>query len=346
MRKRIAFLGLWLGFLSSSFAVAEETVNVYAWSSVIPPSVIRQFEAETGIKVNFSTYDSNETLYSRLRATPAPLYDVIEPSCYYVDRMRRQGLLEPIDKKALSQFHNLDPTFLNRSYDPGNRYSVPYVWSVTGIFFNRGKGTPPAPLHWSDLWKPEWHNQLMLLDDIREVFSVAMLSLGYSVNDENPQHIQKAYLKLRRLLPNVRIFRSDGVISLMADGDMNAGLAWNGDVVKARQHNPDLAFVLPKEGFVILADSFAIPKSAPHKTNALRFIDFMTRPDIAAKSSLASGYPTANLAARRKLPKAIRKNQVEYPPDAVLRRGEFQKDLSDSTLALYEKYWEKFRMGE
>jgi spermidine/putrescine transport system substrate-binding protein len=222
---------------------------------------------------------------------------------------------------------------------------VPYVWGITGIFFTREE-QGPAPAHWADLWRPEWHNQLMLLNDSREVFAIALLALDYPVNDESPDHIHEAFLKLRELLPNIRLFRSDGVIGLMADGDVSAGMAWSGDMVKARQHNPALSFVFPKEGFVISVDSFAIPRHAPHKKNALRFIDFMLRPDIAAKASLQTGYPVANRDARKKLPADFRNNPIAWPSPAVLKRGQFQQDISDKSLALYESLWERLRMGE
>lgn len=343
MSRLYCFIPLLFLFISGPANCSDEVVNVYAWPDVISASLIRQFENETGIKVNFSTFSSNEVMYAKLRATPRPRYDVIEPSSYYINRLRQQHMLETLNRKDLSHFKNLDPDFLNKAYDPHNRYSVPYIWGITGIFYNEKKAGPEK---WADLWDPKWHNQLMLLNDAREVFSMALLTLGYSVNDSNPRHIEKAFEKLKTLLPNVRLFKSDGVISLLADEDVNAGMAWNGDAVRASLTNPHLSFVFPKDGFVIAVDSFAIPKDPPHKKNALRFIDFMLRADIAAKASLKNGFPIANRAGRKLLPPSLRNNKTEYPSRAVLKRGQFQQDISDEALALYELYWEKLKMGD
>ncbi|HSW93322.1 MAG TPA: spermidine/putrescine ABC transporter substrate-binding protein [Gammaproteobacteria bacterium] len=334
-------------FLSSSLFAAEDNVlNLYTWSGVIPESIIQQFEKETGIKVNFSTYDSNETMYAKLKATTdgGSGYDVIEPSSYYIDRMGRQGMLEKLDKSKLSHFKNEDPAFLNQSYDPHNRFSVPFIWGVTGIFQDTNEFSQNRVTGWADLWDKKYDNQLMLLDDSREVFAMALLALGYSINDANPEHIKQAYLKLKELSQNVKVFKSDGVITILIDEDVGMGMAWNGDVYKAKKENPLLDFIFPKEGFVIWVDSFAIPLNAPHRENAHRFLNFMMRADIAKMASLANDYPTTNLAAKKLLPKEIRDNPIIYPSHAVLQRGQYQTDIPDEALELYERYWEKLKM--
>ncbi len=329
-----------MGFAASAYS-DENKLNVYTWSGVIPNFVIQQFEKETGIKVNFSTYNSNEIMYAKLRANKAAGYDVIEPSSYYIDRMRRQGLLEQIDKTKLSHFNNLNPDLLNRSYDPRNEYSIPFIWGVTGIFVSKPE---TRVTKWSDLWNKKYAGQLMLLDDAREVFSMALRVLGYSINDNDPTHIEQAYFKLKELMPNVKLFNSDAVITIMVDEDATIGMAWNGDLYKAQKENPNLAFIFPDDGFVIWVDNFAIPKNAPHRDNAYKFLNFMMRPDIAKEISLNNNYPTANLAAKRLLPDSIQNNATIYPSQAVLRRGKFQTDISDHAIELYEAYWEKLKM--
>lgn len=324
----------------------NNTLNIYAWSGEIPDFIIQQFENETGIKVNFSTYDSNEVLYAKLKADKASQYDIVEPSSYYVDRMRRQGMLEKLNHKDIPDFKNLNPDFLYKPYDPESNYSVPYVWGITGIFVDKNLYPVKSLSYWHNLWDKKFHNQLMLLDDSREIFSMALKSLGYSANDSNPAHIKKAYEKLRTLLPNVKLFKSDGVISVLADGDINAGMAWNGDVFKASQENKNLAFVFPKEGFVIWVDNFVIPKNAPHLKNAYRFLNFILRADVARDACVNNGYPSTNLAAWKAMPPAIRNNPVAYPTKTILKNGEFQTDIPDDALALYESYWEKLKIGE
>ncbi len=331
-------------FSSFAFAAQENILNLYTWSGVIPESVIQQFEKETGIKVNFSTYDSNEIMFAKLNATKNAGYDIVEPSSYYIDRMRRLNMLEKLDKSKLSNFNNLNPAFLNQAYDPHTDYSLPFIWGVTGIFVNKDYYDPKTITKWSDLWNPRLKDQLMLLDDSREVFSVALLELGYSMNDNNPEHIKQAYLKMRSLIPNIKLFKSDGVITILIDEDATIGMAWNGDLFKAKKENPKLDFIYPQDGFVVWVDNFAIPKDAPHLENAYKFLNFMLRADVAKTASLYNQYPSPNQAARKLLPPEIRNSPIIYPSRDVLRRGKFQMDINDEALAVYEKYWEKFKM--
>lgn len=341
-RVLIAILCTCMAF--ASHAASENVVNVYAWSSEVPDAVIQQFEKETGIKVNFSTYDSNEVMYAKLKTNKHSGYDVVEPSSYYVDRMRRQSMLEPLDKLKLKNLHNINPAFLNQAYDPKSEYSIPFIWGVTGIFVNKDYYESKNITRWSDLWNKKYLEQLMLLDDSREVFSMALRVLGYSVNDNNPEHIKQAYLKLKELLPNVKIF-SSAVLSILIDEDTTIGMAWNGDVYKASRENPNLKFIFPKDGFVIWVDNFAIAKDAPHRDNAYKFLDFLMRADVARDAVLDNSFPTANLAAQKLLPAQMKNSPVAYPSREVLSRGEFQTDVGDAALDLYEKYWERLKMG-
>jgi spermidine/putrescine transport system substrate-binding protein len=345
MKIRTYLIKILLGFFASTaFAANENVVNVYAWAAVIPDAMIQKFEKETGIKVNFSTYDSNEVMYAKLKASKNAGYDVVEPSSYYIDRMRHQHMLEKLDKSKLSHFNNLNPDLLNPAYDPNNHYSIPFMWGVTGIFFNKDYFKLGKIQKWADLWDKKYVNQLLLLDDPREVFGMALRALGYSANDANPEHIKEAYLKLKALLPNTKIF-SSAVLSSLIDEDATVGMVWNGDLFKAQQENKQLAFIYPKDGFVVWIDSFAIPKNAPHLENAYRFLNFMLRPDVAKAVALDTNFPVANLAAQKLLPSAIRNNATIYPSPNMLKHGEFQIDLGEEALNLYEKYWERLKIG-
>ncbi len=332
-----------LGFTSAGYA-NENILNVYAWTGEVPDFAIQQFEKETGIKVNFSTYDSNEVMYAKLKADKSNGYDLVEPSSYYLDRMRRQNMLLELDKAKLPNFQNLNPAFLNQAYDPTSGYSVPFIWGVTGIFINKDYNNSAGIKRWSDLWDKKFADQLLLLDDSREVFSIALSSLGYSANDNNPEHIKQAYLKLKELLPNIKLFNS-APISILIDEDATVGMVYNGDLVKARKENPQLEFIYPKDGFVIWVDNFAIPKNAPHRDNAYKFLNFLLRADVAKAIVLETYWPTTNLVAQKMLPAEIRDNPTVFPGRDVLRHGEFQTDIGDDALALYEKYWERLKMG-
>jgi len=331
-------------FTLTSLAAPKEVVNVYTWAEEIPASVIAAFEKETGIKVNAMSFESNEAMYAKLRASKNLAYDIIEPSSYYIDRMRHLGMLEPLDKNKLPEFKHLDSFFLNLPFDPQSQFSVPFIWGVTGIFVNKNYFPADLEKGWSNLLDAKYRNQLMLLDDPREAFSIGLLMLGYSVNDRDPAHIKQAYLKLRELMPNIRLFNTDAVISILIDEDATIGTSWNGDLFKACLENPKLSFVYPKDGFEIWVDSFAILKTAPHKSNAYKFLNFMLRPEIAKVISLNINYSTANLTAKNSMPAHIKNNPTLYPPQEVLRHGEFQTDIGDKTFALYEKYWEQLKM--
>lgn len=324
---------------------ADNILNIYTWAEEIPRPIIEQFEKETGISVNYSTYDSNEMMYAKIRASKHALYDLVEPSSYYIDRMRHQNMLEKLDKTKLPNFKYLDPEFLQQAYDPESSYSVPFVWGITGIFLNKDYFPGNSFSKWSDLADKKYINQLMFLDDAREVFSMALRMLGYSINDRDPEHIKQAYLQLKALTPNIRLFNSDAVASILIDEDATAGMAWNGDLFKASQENTKLQFVYPQDGFEIWVDNFALLKNAPHADNAYQFLNFLMRPEIAKAVSLTIKYSTANLKARESMPAEIKNNPILYPSQEILRRGEFETDIGDQAFTLYEKYWEQLKMG-
>ncbi|OGT37235.1 MAG: spermidine/putrescine ABC transporter substrate-binding protein [Gammaproteobacteria bacterium RIFCSPHIGHO2_12_FULL_38_14] len=323
----------------------NRTVNVYAYTGEVPDFIVQQFEKETGIKVNFSTYENNEMMYAKLRASPPSTYDIVMPSGYFVTRMYKRNMLEKLDKSQLPNWKNLNPAFLHPAYDPDTTYSMPFIWGVTGIFVNDQYYSPPSITSWKDLWSPRFNNKLMMLDDTREIFSIALITLGYPMNDQNPKHLHEAYLKAKALMPNIKVFSTDTVVSIIIDEDVTIGAAWNGDVFKASQDNPHVKFIFPKEGFIIWVDNFAVAKNPPHPTEAYQFINFILRPDVAKQIALYTSYPIANLAAQQLLPPEIRNNPTIYPSQDILKRGSFQTDLSDETLALYEKYWEELKMS-
>lgn len=330
-------------FTPCSFS-ANKVVNVYVWGGEIPKTVVRQFEKDTGIQVNFSTYDNNETMYAKLKASRQGIYDVVMPSSYFIERMKKQGLLTKLDFKKLPNHTNIDPFFKNNDYDPGNQFGAPINWGITGIFYNVNHA-PFTPLSWHDLWNKSWKRQLMLLDDSREIFSLALLSLGFLPNDENPEHIEKAYHALLKLIPNIKLFASDSVQAIIIDEESTAGTAWNGDAFKARQETDAIQFVYPKEGFVIWVDCLAIPLNAPHPTEAYEFINYMLKPNIAVEIALQEGHASANAKGKALLPKSIQNNPVAYPPAKILKNGHFQRDISNKTLALYNQYWERFKLA-
>lgn len=338
------FLALLVTLIFWSFTAAhaaeENVVNVYMWANWVPPQVLEQFYRQTGIKVNFSTYESNEILYAKLIAGKNPGYDVIAPSSFYIERMVQDNLLMNIVHARLSNFGNVDHDFLKQEYDYGNKYSVPFAWGVTGIFYNDRYHQINSIKSWRDLWRKRYRQQLLLLDDARDVLSMALLSNHDSANAANPTKVASAYLRLKQLLPNVKLFNVDAVASLLIDEDVTIGMAWNGDVFRARKENPHVHFVFPQEGFAIWLDCLSIAKDAPHLANAYKFIDFLLQPEIASLISKTYGFATANTPAQKLLPTKMRNDPSINIPHDVLKRGSINTALDQSTIALYERYWE------
>lgn len=349
MKNRIVLFAVilfWVMFgVNNSFAGSGSSiVNVYIWTNEIPSAVFSEFEKETGIHVNISYFGSNEVMYAKLAANPRVGYDVIMPSSYYIGRMRRQGMLHRLDKRVMPNLRYLPVKFAHAAFDPKGIYAVPYIWGVTGIAVDDRYWDPKTIQRWGDLWQPRFRSQLLLLNDVREVFNIALLTLGYSINDQNPEHIRQAYQKLRALLPNVRVFNSDATASIYADQDITVGMLWTGDAFNAHKINPHLHFIYPKDGFLIWVDCFAIPKYAPHLANAYKLLNFLMRPDIVRKVILWSGYSVANTRGMALLPRKLRDNRLLNPPASVLRRGQFQR-YAGKMKPVYAHYWKLLKLG-
>lgn len=340
MKRLILFLML----LCQNIFAVDKVLNVYNWANFMPNSVIKQFERETGIHVNYMEYDSNELLYAKLKTNPNIGFDVIVPSSYVVQRMAREGMLHVLDPAKIPNIKNLNPFLMNREFDPHNQYSLPYMWGTTAIVVNQKFFNPQDFNHWTDLWDPKYKNQLLLLDDMREVFSVALIVLGYSVNETNPEHIREAYEKLRALLPNIKLFNNDAQQNIYVDEDATLGIGYNGDIYQVQQENPRVTFVYPKDPFTIWIDCISIPKNAPHLENAFKFLNFINRPDMAAKIAENNGFSSPNSAAFPYLPKSMQQSTVMNPPMQDLKRSVMENDVGN-TIVIYEKYWELLKLG-
>jgi spermidine/putrescine transport system substrate-binding protein len=336
-------LAAFLTLLCITICNAKQELNIYVWSNFIPNKVIKIFTKETGIKVNITEFDNNETLFAKLKTTKHSGYDVVVPSNYFISRMVKQKVLQPLDKTKLPNIKNLNPSLLNRKYDPKNIYTIPYVWTSTGIVINANYFDKLTIQKWTDLWNPKYKNQLMILDDIREVFAIAFLALGYSVNETNPKHIEEAYHLLQKLLPNIKIFTADGEQTIYIDEDATIGMIWGGDYLLATEENPQLRFLLPKDGWVISIDNFAIPINAPNIANAHTFINFIMRPDISLKIMEEIKYTVPNSAALRVAPPTIQQNSIINPQPSILKHSHLLDDVGDA-IKYYEKYWELLKI--
>ncbi len=231
---------------ASSAVSAGEKVVVYNWAEYIPEGALEAFTKETGIEVEYSTYDNNETMYSKLKLQNGKGYDIVVPSTYLVSKMRDEGLLQEIDHKKLGNLPNLSISLMNKEYDPGNKYSIPYLWGSTGIGVNSKEIDPATIKAWADLWNPKWKGKLLLVDDVREVFHMALKKNGFSTNTTNPDEIKAAYEDLQKLMPNVRVFNADAPREPFLAGDVNLGMLWSGEAVMAQAENPDIQYIYPE----------------------------------------------------------------------------------------------------
>lgn len=328
----------------TAFSGKDNVLNIYNWSDYLPEDVLKNFEAETGIHVNYSTYDNNETMYAKLKANPDIGYDIVVPSTYFIERMRREHMLLPLDQTRLTNFKNLNPALLDQTFDPHNQYSIPYLASATGIIYNDQYYPVDSIKNWTDLWAKKYHNQLLILDDVREVFSIALLALGDSPNTQDAKKIQAAFFKLKNLLPNIKLFNDEAVKAIYIDEDATVGMIWSGDAFQAELENPHLHFIYPNDGYLISEDSLVIPVNAPHVNNAYLFINYILRPKVAARIAEETGFTTPNLAAKQYLPKVVRDSAIMYPDEKTLLRGQFQLDAGNAT-DLYEHYLELLKLS-
>jgi spermidine/putrescine transport system substrate-binding protein len=298
--------------LAPCLALAAGEVYVYNWTEYMPDEVIQKFEVETGIKVVYSTYESNESMYARI--------------------------------KILPNYRHLDEALLDKPFDPGNAHSIPYVWGSTGIGYDSSKVKAEEVSSWKDLWNPRFRNKLVLNDDIREVFGIALKINGFSMNDTDPAHIEKAYESLKALLPNVRLFSADSPKQPFLNQEVEAGMIWNGEIYMAAQENPAIRYLYPREGAILWIDSMVIPKKAKNRENAHAFINYILKPEVAKAISEYVGYALANKTALGLFDEEMRGNRTVFPDRADIDRGEYQIDLGD-TILIYEKYWEKLKTG-
>ncbi|MFI3246463.1 MAG: extracellular solute-binding protein [Ferrimonas sp.] len=325
-------------------AAKDNVLYFYNWSEYIPEELLQEFEKETGIKVIYTTYDSNEMMYAKLEQLNGKGYDLVVPSTYYVQKMAQAKLLQPIDKSKLSNFKYLDPMMLDKEYDPGNQYSIPYIWGATGIGIHSAEVDPATITSWKDLWDPKWKNQLMLMNDPREVFHMALRILGYSTNSTDPEEIKEAYELLRQLMPNAMTFNSDNPGGPYVAGDAVLGMIWNGSAFEAQKEDEEIMMIYPSEGAIFWMDNLAIPSGAANVDAAMKMINFLLRPEIAAKVSEEIGYPTPNLAAKKLMDPDFAENPQVFPPAEIIAAGEFQADVGDA-VQLYLDYWDKLRAG-
>ncbi len=344
-----------LGAASQPALAAEKVVNVYNWSDYIDPAVLEDFTKETGIKVVYDTYDSNDILQTKLLAGKTG-YDIVVPTSSYLANEIAAGVIGKLDKGTLKNYGNLDKDVLARlaKYDVGNAHSVPYLWGTTGIGYNVAKmkermGDAPVD-SWKIIFDPELLKKfadcgVTMLDAPDEILPAALNYLGLNPDSKDPKDLKQAQDLLMKVRPYVRKFHSSQYINDMANGEICLAVGWSGDfgIAKTRaaeaKNGVEVGYSIPKEGALMWIDSMNLTADAPNRENALIFIDYMMRPDTIAKSTNFVSYPNGNAASRPLVNKDISEDPLIYPPADVFAKLYAISPSDQKTLKLFTKIW-------
>lgn len=321
-------------------------LKVYNWGEYIDESVIKQFEKETGIKVTYDVFETNEEMYPIIEAG-AVKYDVVCPSDYMIEKMIQNDRLAEINWDNVPNIKNIGAGYMekSKSFDPENKYSVPYTWGTVGILYNTTM-VDEAPDSWDILWDPQYKGEILMQNSVRDAFMVALKSLGYSMNTMDKGELEEAKQKLIAQKPLVDAYVIDQVRDKMIGGSAAIGVIYSGEVLFTQGENEDLAYVVPKEGSNIWIDSWVIPKNAQNKENAEKWIDFLCRGDIAAKNFEYITYATPNTEALALIDEEITSNRSVFPTDDMLENCEVYKYLGIEGDELYNSLWKEVKGAE
>jgi putrescine transport system substrate-binding protein len=334
---RTASVALATIFIASAVQAQERVVNVYNWSDYIDESVLEEFTKETGIKVVYDVFDSNELLETKLLAGGSG-YDVVVPTAPFLARQIQAGVFQKLDKSKLPNLSNMWPMVSERlaKYDPGNEYAVNYMWGTTGIGYNVGKvkevlGADFKVDSWDAIFKPENAEKLKacginILDASDETFAIAMNYIGKNPDSKETADLEAGGEVFQKIRPSVRTFNSSAYIDDLANGDICMTIGWSGDILQAKaraeeaKNGVEVNYVIPKEGTYMWFDNMAIPADAKNVAEAHEFINFLMRPDVIAKASNYVQYANGNLASKELLDPAVKDNPAVYPPEDVMAK--------------------------
>ena len=345
MKKILALLGVIICGISFSGCggntAQKNEVYVYTWGDYIDQKTLDKFEEETGIHVVLDTFDTNESMYPRV-SEGAVHYDVICPSDYMIQKMIDNDLLQPLDFSKLPEAKkNIGEQFFkqSQSFDPENKYSVPYAWGTVGIMYNSKKVDDPVD-SWNILWNEKYKDRILMQDSPRDAFMIPLKLMGKSLNETDKAQLEIAKEMLIRQKPLVQAYVIDEVKDKMISGEADLGVIFSGEALLISLANPDLKFSIPKEGTNFWIDSWVVSKDAQNVENAHKFIDFMCRPDIAVINFNALGYPTPNIAVRDLVEDEEYKNSpVAFPDPSTYENQETYKYLGNEMDAYYNRLW-------
>jgi putrescine transport system substrate-binding protein len=363
MRRAVAVVAFALSLaVIGSAAAQQRVVNVYNWSDYIDPQVLEDFTKETGIKVQYDTFDANETLETKLLAGKSG-YDVVVPTGYFLERQIKAGVFLKLDKSKLSNLANAWPEVAKRlaGYDPGNQYAVNYMWGTTGIGYNakavEARLGPGGKIDsWDVVFKPALLAKFKdcgvhMLDSAEDILPAALHYLGLDPNSTKAADLDKAAALLAMIRPSVRKFHSSEYLNALASGEICLVVGWSGDIKQAQKRAMEakngvvIGYAIPKEGAQMFFDNLAIPKDAAHVAEAHAFIDYLLKPEVAAKNSNLVSYANGNLASQKFIDKAVLEDRGVYPDAATMSRLYIVNARDQRTQRTINRLWTKVKTG-
>ena len=333
--------GIFYGIRSKSSS--DKQVIVYNWGEYIDPETLDMFEEETGIHVVYEEYETNEIMYPKIQSG-AIAYDVVCPSDYMIQRMIENDLLAELNFDNIPNIKNIGSTYMEHSkeFDPENKYSVPHLWGTVGILYNKTMVDDPVD-SWGILWNEKYKDSILMQDSVRDAFGITLKYLGYSLNSTDLDELTEAKNKLIEQKPLVQAYVVDQARDKMIGNEAALAVIYSGEAITCQLENPDLEYVIPKEGSNMWIDSWVIPKNAKNKENAEAFINFMCRPDIAKMNFDYITYSIPNEEGRKLLDPEYRNNPIVFPDDKALENCETFKFLGDENDAIYNELWRQVK---
>ncbi|WOV86260.1 ABC transporter substrate-binding protein [Sporosarcina oncorhynchi] len=330
--------------LNEGSKTGTDTITVYNWGQYIDPELLKQFEEETGTKVIYETFDSNEAMMGKIEQGGTS-YDVTIPSEYMVEMMKEKDLLLPIDYDKVPNIKHIDPYFLDLAFDPNNKYSIPYFWGTVGIAFNPSLLEGQTFESWDNLLDSSLKQRVILVDSARETIGMGLNSLGYSLNSTKPEELREATNKLKAMRANVKAVIGDEVTQLMINNEAAISLTWSGQAADMMYENEDIDYIVPEEGSNLWFDNIVIPKTADNIDGAHAFINFMLDPEVAAQNADYVGYSTPNLSALDLMDPEVVEDKRFYPDEETRSHLEVYKNLGLEVLGVYNELFLEFKMS-
>ncbi len=340
--KKIILTGLFVTTVLGLTSCGEDKypngeVNVYNWGDYIDETLIEKFETETGIKVNYDTFDSNESMYVKIK-NGGVNYDLAIPSDYMIDKMKQEDMLEPINFDNIPNYQYIREDLKGLSFDANNEYSVPYFWGTVGILYNKTMVEETVD-SWDILWDPKYSGQIFMYDSQRDSLAVALKRLGYSLNTTNESELLEAQQSLFDQKPLVQAYFGDPIRDKMIGEEGALAVVYSGDALTCMSENENLDYAIPAEGSNTWFDSMVILKGAQNKENAEKFINFMTEPNNALVNSEYVGFSTTNSETYNLLEDGVKSLTVYWPTDAEIAKNEVFINLDSETTVLYDRIW-------